>query len=175
MEYTRRRQNDVTAQGSPMPCATHSAVSHARWLQHCVLSPHLGFGRIVVSENRVTESLSKSGMEWISGSTKRQCDRTLGGAPPERVAVVRVDRRLPVRVVGADVARGGHLGLAADPALLERGRRQVGPKAASWPVRSRFKRLERAQLLGQLLASFSPGARARPRPPWTGRSSPSWP
>jgi hypothetical protein len=40
---------------------------------------HLGFGRIAACRfrNRGTEYVSGSGVEWISGSTKRQCDRAL--------------------------------------------------------------------------------------------------
>jgi hypothetical protein len=31
--------------------------------------------------NRGTDYLSESGIEWMSGSTKRQCDRALGATP----------------------------------------------------------------------------------------------
>ena len=37
----------------------------------------LGFGRSVVSEREVIESLRKSGVKRVNGRTKRQCDRTL--------------------------------------------------------------------------------------------------
>ena len=43
--------------------------------------PHGGHHRVRSHcrfRNRVTDSLSEYGMKWMSGSTKRQCDRTLG-------------------------------------------------------------------------------------------------
>ena len=40
----------------------------------------VGLGRIVVSEILAPDqTLSESGMKWMGCSTKRQCDRTLGG------------------------------------------------------------------------------------------------
>jgi hypothetical protein len=53
-----------------------------------LLTTHLEFGRIVVSENRGTKHVSKSGLKWMSGSTKRQCDRALR-APPTRARRAR--------------------------------------------------------------------------------------
>ena len=51
----------------------------------CVLRLRLGlgFGRIVTSEIEVP-NVSESGMKWMSGSTKRQCDRALAEARPTR-------------------------------------------------------------------------------------------
>jgi hypothetical protein len=50
-----------------------------RWRREALLA-RLGLGRIVASEKRGAEGISESGMEWMNGSTKRQCDRTLGAA-----------------------------------------------------------------------------------------------
>jgi hypothetical protein len=35
----------------------------------------LGSGRVVASESRGTEYVRESGVEWMSGGAKRQCDR----------------------------------------------------------------------------------------------------
>ena len=37
----------------------------------------LRIGRIVVSEIEVPKPVRKSGVKWMQGSTKRQCDRAL--------------------------------------------------------------------------------------------------
>jgi hypothetical protein len=37
----------------------------------------LGFGRIAASDIEGTEYVRKSGMKWMSGGTKRRCDRAL--------------------------------------------------------------------------------------------------
>ena len=45
-----------------------------------ITAPDLGFGRIVVSDNyRCTESVRETGMKWVRGCAKRQCDRALTG------------------------------------------------------------------------------------------------
>ena len=44
----------------------------------------IGFGRIIVSERKGTESLSKPGLQSslrMSGSSRRQCGRTIGVEP----------------------------------------------------------------------------------------------
>ena len=43
---------------------------------------HLGSSRIVASENKGTKNVSESGVKWVSGRTKRQCDRALRPPSP---------------------------------------------------------------------------------------------
>ena len=43
-----------------------------------VMEAEVGFGRTVVSEIEVPNIIIKSGVKWMNGRTKRQCDETLG-------------------------------------------------------------------------------------------------
>jgi hypothetical protein len=93
----RRRATRRWAAGAPRVaraelCRHRRAQCAARLLHrvhrasHLVrgVGPHLGFGRIVASAfvNRGTEYVRKSGMRWMSGSAKRQCDRARAAPRP---------------------------------------------------------------------------------------------
>jgi hypothetical protein len=55
---------------------------------------------------RGAECVSESGMEWMSGSTKRQCDRALPPPPPSEGSVRE-------RLAGGSSRPGGSLGLSS--------------------------------------------------------------
>jgi hypothetical protein len=83
----------------------------------------LGFGRIVTSEIEAP-NVSESGMKWMSGSTKRQCDRALAEARPARRLLRdplpdRLVDQAPPRGLGDRRQGGGEHGEAhALPAVL---------------------------------------------------------
>jgi hypothetical protein len=75
----------------PPPMSSFSLAPTAPPLSKAVeLGPptaHLGFGRIICRfRNRGAEYVSGSGMKWMSGGTKRQCDRAL--RPPHGVRLL---------------------------------------------------------------------------------------
>jgi hypothetical protein len=81
----------------------------------------LGYRRIVVSENRGSESLSISDIKRMNGSTTRQRDQTLGGLR-RRGGRTRADGRPPLRRASADLERPSGRALWVPRRVTERDR-----------------------------------------------------
>ena len=92
------RDADSAAPPAPQMGVNSTAGDYRVNVREICAEVRLGLGRVVASEIEAQISW-QSGMKWMNGSAKRQCDRTLG-LPDDRRA-----RHAQVRLAGRGVLR----------------------------------------------------------------------